>query len=77
MNHTIKETQSLLLSLESVAMDVGLKMNETKTKFMAINFPDDNVRELKTSSGELLEQVDDFMYLGACIGSTEHDFMAW
>ena len=75
LNDTIEDAQALLSSLEAAAEAVGLRMNESKTKYMAINIPDSTTAGLKTSSGELLEQVEDFVYLGAWVGSTEHDFI--
>ena len=75
LTDSINEAQALLISLETVAADVGLKINESKTKYMALNIPDDGNKELKTRSGETLKQEDDFVYLGAWIGSTEHDFV--
>ena len=34
---TLSEAQSLLDSLEEAARSIGLKLNDDKTKFMAIN----------------------------------------
>lgn len=71
---TLSEAQLLLDSLESAARDTGLLINESKTKYMAINIPRED-GELTASSGQTLEKVDDFVYLGAWIATTEHDFL--
>ena len=61
LTDTIHEAQSLLNSLEAAALVVGLRMNDTKTKFMTVNIPEDEVQDIRTNSGESLEQVDDFV----------------
>lgn len=61
--------QSFLLSLEEAANSVGLHLNESKTKYLNINCSPD---VLKTKSGKELEPVNDFLYLGAYISSSEH-----
>jgi len=71
---TLSEAQSLLDSLEEAARSIGLRLNDDKTKFMAINIPCEN-GALTTSSGKDLEKVKDFKYLGAWIATTEHDFI--
>jgi hypothetical protein len=70
----LREAQSLLDSLETAACSIGLKLNDDKTKFMAINIPCED-GALTTSSGKSLKKVKDFKYLGAWIGTTEHDFI--
>ncbi|MCP4494507.1 MAG: reverse transcriptase family protein, partial [Gammaproteobacteria bacterium] len=78
ITNTIKEAQSLLDSLESAAKTVGLQINESKTKYLAINthHQDEDHPAIHSSNddGDGIELVDDFVYLGAWIASTEHDF---
>ena len=52
-------------------MKVGLHMNETKTKVLGVNI--DTKGKITNNAGCPLETVDDFVYLGAWIESTEHD----
>ena len=70
LTNTIAEAQKLLHTVEEVAASVGLSMNESKTKYMteAIN---DGI--ITSRSGETIERVDDFLYLGARINSSEAD----
>ena len=46
------------------------QINTAKTKFIALNIPDDVKLDL---DGKLLERVDDFQYLGSYVASTEKD----
>ena len=71
LSDTIEQAQEFLESLESAAAAVGLHLNEGKTKFMSTGIADPS---LISSSGNNLEQVDDFVYLGAHLKSTEKDF---
>ena len=62
----------MLNSLEDAASEVGLNINEGKTQFMT-----SNVTGPKTStskSGKDLKEVADFVYPGAWVGSTDHEF---
>ena len=70
LTDTIEQAQEFLLSLEEAAAAVGLHLNEGKTKFMATGFEEP---PLTTTSGRQLEHVQDFVYLGAHLRSTEHD----
>ena len=70
LTDTIEQAQEFLLSLEEAAAAVGLHLNEGKTKFMATGFEEPS---LTTTSGRQLEHVQDFVYLGAHLRSTEHD----
>ena len=74
ITNTIKEAQSLLDSLEAAAKIVGLRINESKTKYIPINIQDVEHPAIHSISGEDIEKVDDFVYLGAWIASTEQDF---
>ena len=71
---TLSEAQALLDSLEAAASSIGLKLNDGKTKFMAINTPCED-GSLSTSAGSSLKKVNDFKYLGAWVATTEHDFI--
>lgn len=48
-------------------------MNNPKTKYMTVNVPQEELI-LTDSSGDEVENVPDFKYLGSWIASTEHDF---
>ena len=72
LSDTIEQAQEFLESLESAAAAVGLHLNEGKTKFMATGIIEEPT--LISSSGNILEQVDDFVYLGAHLKSTEKNF---
>ena len=50
-------------------------MNCYKTKFMALNIPEEENR-LVGSTGNQLEKVDDIVYLGAWIATTERETFA-
>ena len=62
----------LLDRLEIAAQSVGLVMNCSKTKFMTLNIPEEE-SSLVGSTGNQLEKVNDFVYLGAWIATTERD----
>ena len=70
ISDTIEQAQEFLRSLEGAAEAVGLHLNESKTKFMATGYEEPS---LITSSGRQLEWVEDFVYLGAHLQSTEQD----
>ena len=72
---TIKEAQTFLLSLEDAARSVGLHMNEGKTKYLFVNTPRPVPAPLVSSKGCGIEEVEDFVYLGSWIASSEHDFL--
>ena len=72
---TIKEAQAFLLSLEDAARYVGLHMNEGKTKYLFVNTPRPVPAPLVSSKGCGIEEVEDFVYLGSWIASSEHDFL--
>ena len=74
ISDTTAEAQQLLTSLEAAALTVGLKMNDSKTKFMTINEDDEVSNNLTSSNGSELEKVSDFVYLGSWIATTERDF---
>ena len=59
---TVKEADELMREVDEVVMTVGLRMNESKTKYLVENIvcPD------------RIELVEDFVYLGGRIRNTEH-----
>ena len=61
---TIEGAKLLLDRLEKAALSVGLAMNDTKTKFMTLNMTEE-ASSLDSRSGNQLEKVTDFVYLGA------------
>ena len=67
----IRQADELLKRADCSAQKVGLQMNETKTKVLGINL--DVTWKITTNAGNTLEAVDDFVYLGAWVESTEHD----
>ena len=70
---TIDGAQVFLARLEEFAASVGLHINGSKTKYMTNCIsPDHN--GIRGSDGQLLEEVDDFVYLGSWIGNSEKDF---
>ena len=73
ITNTIEEAQQLLLSIESAAASVGLNINESKTQYLTANREEDG-STITSRSGQVLEKVEDFVYLGAWIATTEHDF---
>ena len=58
-------------ALSNTAKEVGLIINDDKTKFIATNISGNPTMEL---DGLPLERVDDFKYLGSYVVSTEKDF---
>ena len=62
-----------LLRVESAAASVGLHINEGKTKVMTLNNMEDRSSDLQSRSGEAIEKVDDFIYLGSFIESTDRE----
>ena len=65
----------MLRTLEEVAKTVGLSMNEAKRKYLAVNLTSEEEDQVLTGvSGEAIEKVNDFVYLGSWIADTEHDF---
>ena len=69
------EGAQLLLALEGLrtaANSVGLAMNDSKTKFMTFNTPEEEC-VLASTTGNQLEHVTDFIYLGSWVATTEKD----
>ena len=75
-----EQAENLLSRIETAADSVGLQMNDSKTKFMAYNIKEDVT--MVTTTGSLLEQVEDFQNLGSWVDESEKDFkihntLAW
>ena len=70
LSNLVEEGQLLLLRVESAAAQVGLHVNQKKTEYIVKNQPEGN---LITLNGGTLKEVEDFLYLGSWIGSTEKD----
>ena len=69
---TIEGAKLLLDRLETAALSVGLAMNDSKTKFVTLNTPEETC-SLTSNTGNQLEHVPDFIYLGSWIATTERD----
>ena len=80
LSDTKEQAQKLLIYVEEAALKTGLHMNAKKTKCMV--FHQTQAVQLKTSNGNNLDNVEDFKYLGAWVGSSQHDIkirkaLAW
>ena len=64
-------TQKLLHILEKPAAFIGLHINATKTEYMSYN----QNGTIETLNKTLLKKVDDFVYLGSNIASTDKDVL--
>lgn len=69
--NSIEEVQRLLNDVETAASLVGLRMNEGKTKYLVENIEDPH--SIHSVLGTPIAKVDDFLYLGSWIRSTEKD----
>ena len=80
---SLKESSILCQQIADVAAKFGLNFNIKKTQYMSINIPRPrNIHERVEVNGVPLEEVNDFKYLGAYVGSTTHDIkvrkgLAW
>ena len=70
---TVKEADELMREVDEVVITVGLRMNESKTKYLVENIecPD----QIVSVGGKSIELVEDFVYLGGRIRNTEHDLL--
>ena len=68
-NNPLKDANTLLLKIESAAKEIGLCINTDKTKYININ--QNNNMQMKIICGSLINQVEDFKYLGSYIRSTK------
>ena len=71
ISDTVVQAQEFLESLEKSAAAVGLYLNEDKTKFMSSGL---DAPIITSASGLSLEHVQDFVYLGSHLKSSEYDF---
>ena len=72
MATSIENAESLLQSVEAASNEVGLQLNEGKTKTLPLYFnPSEYV---KTRNGTSLENVHQFKYLGSYIPDSFQDF---
>jgi len=67
---SVQKACELLVEVERQCLKIGLGMNTRKTKVMAENVENP---EIRTLDGTVLEVVKDFNYLGAWIASTQND----
>ena len=74
LSHTMANAQTLLQHLESAASTVGLFINRSKTKALAIG-EHKNIGAIALSSGPI-ETVADFCYLGSWIRTSNKDLTA-
>ena len=74
LSDAIKQAQELLLRVETECNKVGLGLNGPKTKFLAYNV--EGELQLCSRDGTVLEQKDDFKYLGSMVNETNKDIAA-
>ena len=67
--NTPNQAETLLLSLERAAADIGLHFNAYKTEYKCYN----QTGDISTLDGTSLKLVDKFTYLGSSVSSTEKD----
>ena len=68
MENTIQQAESLLHKVETATQSIGLYLNVMKTKVMHVNpSTEDNIH---SRSGDVIEKVDDFLYLGGYTNSS-------
>ena len=70
LSDILEKARILLQRIELAAQEVGLHVNERKTKFMSYNVPQGDLRTLNRSA---LENVEDFQYLGAWVDESGKD----
>ena len=71
LSNGIYQAQELLNLVQSESKKIGLTLNSTKTKFIALNSP--NGVQLVAEDEEVIEQVADFKYLGSYVMSSTKD----
>ena len=71
LSNDIRQAQELLDHVQSESKKIGLGINSTKTKFIALNSPADV--KLIADDGEEIQKVDDFKYLGSYVMSSGRD----
>ena len=63
-SNTLEQARLFVLKVESMSTQIGLHLNEDKTKYMTFNSLESQIVSLK---GCNIEEVDDFLYLGSRI----------
>ena len=71
----LAQAQKMLTRVETEAAKIGLHMNAKKTQVMPFNQKDVNFI-LKSISGDNIAAVEDYLYLGAWMSSSEQDIHA-
>ena len=59
----LKDSNTLLLKIESAAKEIGLCINTDKTEYININ--QNNNMQMKSICGSVINQVEDLKYLGS------------
>ena len=72
LTNTPAQSESLLNSLEQPAKNIGLHMNANKTEYICFK-QKNRVHVSSPVSGKPLKLVDQFIYFGCNISSTESD----
>jgi len=72
LSESIRSATELLHRVELAAANIGLFINVGKTKVMTLNM-EDQAGDLQSRTGEAIENVEDFVYLGSWIDGTERD----
>ena len=72
LSNTLEQAQELLDRVETAAAEVGLLINEKKTEYMSFSQPQAG-GTLASKTGKDLKKVDDFLYLGSWVNTTERD----
>ena len=67
------DAHNLLQTVEEIAASVGLKMDESKIKYMTEDNIEGNITGL---NGDNIEKVEDFVYLGSKIRASKSDIDA-
>ena len=67
------QTETLLHSLEQVAVGIGLHVNAHKPEYMCFN----QTGDISTLNSSSLKIVDKFTDLGSSVSSTETDINTW
>ena len=70
-SNTLKDANTLLLKIESAAKEIGLSINTDKTEY--INTTQNNNIQMKSICGSVINEVEDFKYLGSYIRSNKRD----
>ena len=70
LSNSLEQAQELLTRLENAAKQIGLHINNSKTEYMLFN---QDEGDLKALDGDVLNQVEDFQYLGAWLNTCSKD----